>query len=273
MKTTSMKFLAVACALGACSPAGSTGAGPNEPPPASAEAPPEPVQEIPATVTGDEPDIREQVETALKTFKVEGIPIYAQVSEDFPDEFAVFVDATVAAIRSDNTERDAGLAGKNFTVGLKDKYADRMKDAGPEKVRALMTSRRDLFVAVQDVYGAEACNEMARADRFADDTLARVGAAFTPYMIASWSAMKAGIATPKPQAKPTRQDILALAAAAVRAGGPKTEIEAWANDNTLADGHQCAMLIALISAELTMPGEAGDRLLAGSTVSLPYAGP
>ncbi len=265
--------LAAACALCACSPSSSP-AEPTEPsarPPVEALA--EPVPEASDIVTGDEPDLRNKVDGAMRSFKVAGVQVYRQVSQDFPDEFAILVDATVAAVKGDQTERDAGLAGKTFAVTLKEKYADRMRDAGPEKIRALLTTRRDLFVSVQEVYGAEACNQMARTDAFAEDTVSRVGPAFTRYMVASWSAMKAGVAAPAPQDHPTRQDILALASAALNAGGPGAAINARATDNALTSGRECDILIALLNAELALTGQAGERLRAGSTVSLPFAQP
>jgi len=237
------------------------------------EALAEPVPEASDIVTGDEPDLRNKVDGAMRSFKVAGVQVYRQVSQDFPDEFAILVDATVAAVKGDQTERDAGLAGKTFAVTLKEKYADRMRHAGPEKIRALLTTRRDLFVSVQEVYGAEACNQMARTDAFAEDTFSRVGPAFTPYMVASWSAMKAGVAAPAPQDHPTRQDILALASAALNAGGPGAAINARATDNALTSGRECDILIALLNAELALTGQAGERLRAGSTVSLPFAQP
>ena len=126
---------------------------------------------------------------------------------------------------------------------------------------------------MQEVYGAEACNQMARTDAFADDTFRRVGRAFTPYMVASWSAMKAGVAEPAPQDHPTRQDILALASAAPNAGGPEAAINACATHNALTSGRACDLLIALLNAGLTMSGQAGEGLRAGSTLSLPFAQP
>jgi len=41
--------------------------------------------------------------------------------------------------------------------------------------------------------------------------------------------------------------------------------------NTVAPGEECNLLVALLNAELVMPGEAGERLMAGSTISLPFA--
>lgn len=270
MKAGHITLLAAACALFACSPGK-----PNEPSPpelASTEAP-EPAPTPLDTVTGDEPDLRSQIVTAMTTTNVAGLPIYAQVSKDFPEEFGVMVDAMVAAINGDQVEQDAKAAGGKFSVTLKEKYADHMKSAGPEKIRALLAARRDLFLNVIDVYGLEACNEMARTDKFADDTLDRVGPTFVPYMIASWSAMKAGLVAPVRRDHPTRLDVVALASAALKAGASETAVDAWVTGNTVARGEECNLLVALLNAELAMPGETGERLMAGSTISLPFVQP
>lgn len=259
---------ALVLALSACSPPVEASA------PAPVEAAPVVAEETGASdmLMPDDPDLRSKVEKMLLNAEVEGFRLYADVSKDFPADFAAMVDAMTASMRAHKPIEEVTLEGGRFGTTMWSKYSGNIPKAGPEKIRAVLTTRLTLTRRIRDLYSVADCNTAVVAENFNNIDTSLVMPELTQHIAALWAAMKAGLSSPHPQAEPTRADQELLAKTAIVSGASKPLIDNWLAGNLAPDAQKCEIAVELLSAELAMQGAAADRLQASSILSLPSGG-
>lgn len=263
MKRRSTLLFAAACALCACGP-GQPSLPPAEAPPAMAED-----ADTSGPLMPDDPDLRSKVEKMVLNTQAEGIHVYTQVSQDFPEEFNAFIDAMTAAMRARKPMEEVTMEGARFGNGLLERYSGNIKDAGPEKIRTLLNARLALMHRILEVQSVDDCNRVALDSNFNNLDTSQVRHELIVHAMATWSAMKAGVANPHPQAPPTAADRQALAKAAVAAGASPELIDNWLAGGLAPDNQKCELAVALETGELAMRGPAAERIQASGTITLP----
>lgn len=257
-------LLAASCMAAACSPARA------DDPPSELATAPEAV--IDTSLPAD--SLRAEFDAELQGAEFGGVILYAQVSKDFPEEYAAMLDAIVAGVRAGKSDDELGREGLNFSMTLKQKYNDRMKDAGPVKVRALILSAANMLRFIRQERGAQGCDDALAAYNAGTGTLT-TGATpegqvvYAANTLSSWEAMKAGVSAAQPAAPPTTEDFQALAQAAIDQGVFEAVVENWWQGKPTPAGQHCNLAIGMLDAELAMTGAAGERLRAASTLGLP----
>ena len=161
------------------------------------------------------------------------------------------------------------MEGTNFGNRLLEKYSGNIKDAGPQKIRALLNTRLVLMHRILEVHSVDACNRVALDSNFGDLDTSQIRPELIAHAMATWSAMKAGVASPHPQAPPTAADRQALAKAAVAAGASRELIDNWLANSLAPDTQKCELTVALETGELAMQGPAAERIQASGTLTLP----